>query len=316
MNRKLPLLIFLIFFFTGKSFSQTDTAHVGLFITSLYDFSIDGKSFNTDFWLWINYNDDSLAFEEIVEIPDAKNYEYTMFSVEKKGNINWATMKCKAEMKKDWDVTDFPFDDQVLTITLEDSELDTTSLVYVADAANSKIDPQLKMNEWAFDSFTVNSMFHSYNTTYGDPELSGASTYPAITAKIYMHRTHSWLILMKMLTGVYVAFFISILVFFIKPSITDRFGLCVGGLFAAVGNKYITESIVPATVTNTLIDNVHNITLLSILFIIAVSVITLRWDLHNDPKSYAYAKRIERVCFVVLTSLYVTLNIGLILNAQ
>lgn len=316
MNRRLPALLVLIFLLTGKSFSQPDTARVGIFITSLYDFSIDGKSFNSDFWLWINYQNDSLTFEDVVEIPDAKNYEYMMYSIEKKGNINWATMKCKAEIKKDWDVTDFPFDDQILTITLEDSEMDTTSLVYLADISNSKIDPQLKMNEWDFDSFTVKSMFNSYNTTYGDPELNGSSTYPAITAKIYMHRTHSWLILMKMLTGVYVAFFISILVFFIKPSITDRFELCVGGLFAAVGNKYITESIVPATVTNTLIDNVHNITLISILIIIAICVITLRWDLHNDAKSYAYAKRIEYVCFTVLTSLYVGINIWLIASAN
>jgi hypothetical protein len=47
----------------------------------------------------------------------------------------------------------------------------------------------------------------------------------------------------KMFTGMYIAFLIAYVCFYIHPDgIDSRFGLSVGSLFAVIGNKYIIDS--------------------------------------------------------------------------
>jgi len=74
---------------------------------------------------------------------------------------------------------------------------------------------------------------------------------------------------MKIFLGMYIAFFIGSISFFIDvKEIESRFALPVGGLFAAVGNKYIIDSLLPETSDYTLVDTLHSITFLFIFFTI------------------------------------------------
>jgi hypothetical protein len=50
----------------------------------------------------------------------------------------------------------------------------------------------------------------------------------------------------------------------------------VGGLFAAVGNKYIIDSLLPESSTFTLVDTLHTLTFFAIFSILLVSAICLR----------------------------------------
>ena len=104
-----------------------------------------------------------------------------------------------------------------------------------------------------------------------------------------------------------------LLAFFVKPS--DRLGLCVGGLFAAVGNKYIVESVVPSTVSNTLFDNIHNITFIAIFVVLVVAVISFRWNETGKPEYLAKSKKLDRTSFYCVVGAYVILNAFLIMRA-
>lgn len=65
---------------------KRDTASLGIYINSIYDFRLDEKSFMADLWLWINYKNDSLEFENVVDIPNSKTAEFSHFTKEKKAN--------------------------------------------------------------------------------------------------------------------------------------------------------------------------------------------------------------------------------------
>lgn len=311
--RKALLLFLTVFFFSAPLHAQKDTCKVGIFVNSLTDFNISDKSFTSDFWIWFNYANDSLVINDAIEIPGSKSISFGNVSTEKKGNTNWAQILCKATMEKYWDVSSFPFDRQKLEITIEHSFYDASALKLIPDAANTKINSNLKLNEWIIDSLDFRAAEKTYNTTYGDPVLTGSSTYPAVTAGIYLTRAHSWNILFKMLTGVYVAFAIILLAFFVKP--TDRLGLCVGGIFAVVGNKYIIESIVPSTVSNTLLDNIHNLTFLFIFIVLVMAVVSFKWMEKEDSKYHHRAAKLDRIAFICVLVLYTTSNLILILNA-
>lgn len=290
--------------------------HSGIYINNLYDFRVDDKSYMADFWTWVNYTNDSLKFENVQEITNAKAADFSHYTMEKWGRWNWAAQKCRAQLIHQWDVSRFPFDKQVLQIVIEDSQYDTSALVYLADHANSKIDSGINSGEWSIEHFSMKQTIRTYQTTYGNPNLAGKSSYPGITAEITIKRNNSWVKLVKMLTGVYVAFLISCIVFFVSLENQDsRFGPCVGGIFAAIGNKYIVESIVPSSTSNTLMDNVHTLTFIFILLIIIIITISLKLYESGDPVKKQQFLRIDKCSFYILVVLYTLINAGMIVYA-
>ena len=300
------------------AFSQNrDTARIGIYINSIYDLNIEEKSFTVDFWMWINHSDSNNHFENKVEVPNTKGVEFSHFAAEKVGNGEWVTQKCKAEIMQNWDVSCFPFDKQKLRIELEDSEYDISKMLYLADTVNSKIDESFDSGEWKIESFSIKEEAKTYNTTYGNPNLKGFSSYPGVVAEIVIKRKNSWVMLAKMLTGAYVAFLISCLVFFVSSDNQDsRFGLCVGGLFAAIGNKYIVESVVPSSNTNTLMDNAHNVTFTFILLIVLIIVISLHLFESGDEQKKKISLWIDRIAFVVISLSYMLINGWLVFQAS
>jgi len=293
--------------------SADDTCRVGIYFNSLTDFNINDQSFSADFWMWFNYKNDSLQFNDAIEVTNSKSSSFSNYAKSKKDSINWDMMKFNAVVFKEWDVSDFPFDKQKLTLHIDHTIYDTKKLSFLADENNSAIDSNLVLSNWKIDSLAFYVDNQTYNTTFGDPVIKGSSTYPSVTADIYLTRENSWNTLFKMLTGVYVAFSIVLLAFFVKPS--DRLGLCVGGLFAAVGNKYIIESVVPSTVSNTLFDNIHNITFIAIFIILVVAVISFRWNETDKPEYLAKAKKLDRLSFYSVSLGYIALNTFLIMRA-
>jgi hypothetical protein len=313
MKIKALLFTFFLSIISSIGMAQKDTCKLGLYVNAVYDFDIEDQSFMTDFWIWLNYRNDSLQFEDALEIPSAKTVDFSHYSLEKKGDINWVTQKCKAQIMYQWDVSRFPFDEQHLRITMEDARYDATQLVYIADTANSRIDQSFNSKEWQLKSFCIWSDERMYQTTYGNPDLSGTSSYPRIVAELVIRRNNSWLMLFKMLTGAYVAFLISCLVFFVSSHNQDsRFGLCVGGLFAAIGNKYIVESVVPTSTTTTLMDNVHNLTFTFILVIVGIIIISLYLFESGDEKRKRNSVKLDRWAFFSVVTLYALINMYLI----
>jgi hypothetical protein len=310
---KTRTLLFAFFLFAANlAVAQKDSCK----LNNVYDFDLHDKSFMADFWIWMNYKNDSLKFDDALELPNSKTSEFSHYSLEKKGDINWAAQKCKAQVMYQWDVSKFPFDEQYLRIELEDAKYDASQLVYVADTANSKVDCSFNSKEWRIESFKVRAEERTYKTTYGNPELSGSSSYPRVVAELVISRNNSWLMLAKMLTGAYVAFLIACLVFFVSSENQDsRFGLCVGGLFAAIGNKYIVESIVPTSTTNTLMDNVHNLTFTFILLIVGVIIISLcLFESGNEAKRKKSLK-LDRWAFFSFITIYALVNVFLVWRA-
>ncbi len=315
MKTRLLLLLAALFpFFIVQA--QKDTCIVGIYINSIYDFKLDEKSYMADFWMWMNYKNDSLKFENAAEVTNSKSADFSHYAMEKKGVWNWATQKCKAQLMHQWDVSRFPFDKQVLRIEIEDSQYDTSQVVYQADEVNSKIDTSFNSKEWCIERFSLKEGVKTYATTYGNPALKGKSSYPGVIAEITIRRTNSWVKLWKMLTGAYVAFLISALSFFVSSENQDtRFALCVGGVFAVIGNKYIVESIVPSTTSTTLMDNVHNLTLIFILFIVVVITVSLYLFEAGDEQKKQLSLQIDKRAFYSFVALYIAINFALTLLA-
>jgi hypothetical protein len=304
----------VVIFFTclmmlSKTTMASDTASmkVGVFVTNLYDFNISGKSYKADFWIWYLTKSDSIKTLGSCELPQSKSSSFSYDYVRAKENSSseiFSNQKCKSEIIKDWNVTNFPFDKQTLDIKIE-SSLELQDMQLVPDASNSGVDSALFMEDWSIKKFDLKSGITSYNTNYGDPKITkAASKYSYINANIDMERKSPYMIFFKLLTVLFASFIIICSAFFLEPDNTTRFGVATGSLFAAVSNKNFAASVAPSSTGSTLMDNIHNFTFLCFILVIGMALYTYTLAKKDEKEK---AKKVGQVFIFSLLVAYIAI---------
>jgi hypothetical protein len=170
---------------------------------------------------------------------------------------------------------------------------------------NSNINKSINLDGWLLSDFKINGTETNYNSTFGDPDSDDYKRFDGITCEVTLRRNGSG-IFMKLFLGMYVAFAVSLITFFINASeLEAKFALSVGGLFTAIGNKYVIDSQLPKTPVFTLADQLHDITFIFLIIIIILAIIdyTLKRILvKKDLLLFNY------LAFIIVLLSYVVIN--------
>ncbi len=319
MSKKYSILVFLFFLLLPFSKAQEtkvstpDTVKIGAYVISLHDIDIHDKEYTMRFWLWLLHNNPEFDFPYQTEVPNAKSLEKPDMMTDTIMGKIWCLMKMKATMKESWNVGDYPFDKQHLYVRVENTVYDKSKLIFIADTLGSSFEPNLTVDGWNITNFKVNTGITEYHTAFGDPSAEEQkSNYSHFDITMILER-NAWGLFFKLFMGMYIAFLISSVSFIIDPEqVEPRFGLPVGGLFAAVGNKYIIDSLLPETSEFTMVDTLHTLTFLFIFFTIAFSAISLIWVSNNQHQK---AIRLNKVGGSIIVGLYFLLNMLFIIAA-
>jgi hypothetical protein len=287
--------------------NQPDTVKVGAYVISVHDINFHEKEYTMRFWLWFLYSNPDFDFSRQLDIPNAKTIDKPDIITDSMEGKAWVIMKMKTIMKENWNVRDFPFDHQHLRVEIENTLFDKSSLVFLPDTAGSRFDDKEAIDGWVIQNFKVTSQENDYQTGFGDSRPGkNAATFSQFTIEMDIER-NAWGLFLKIFIGMYIAFLISMISFTPHPSeLEPRFGLPVGGLFAAVGNKYIIDSLLPETSAFTLVDTLHSLTYFSIFATLLVSTYAL---LLHDRNKTEKALRVNRICSRLLVAGYIIGNI-------
>jgi hypothetical protein len=237
----------LLLFVTSIVFGQSqdsvqqpgpDTVTVGAYVISVHDINFHEKEYTLRFWLWFIYDNPEFDFSKQLDIPNAKAIDEPEIIYDSINGKTWVILKMKCTMKENWNVQDFPFDEQHLKVKIENTLFDRNTLVFVADSVGSRFDDEDAIDGWNITKFKVSIRENGYQTGFGDSRQGhDHSTFSQFFLEMDIERD-AWGLFAKIFTGMYIAFFIAMISFAPKPSeLEPRFGLPVGGLFAAVGNK-------------------------------------------------------------------------------
>lgn len=288
----------------NSTVAQPDTVSVGAYVISVHDINFRDKEYTMRFWLWFLYDNPDFDFSTQLDIPNAKSIDTPEIILDSLNGRAWAIMKMKATMKESWKVADFPFDEQHLSVQIENSLFDNKTLVFKPDIIGSTYDKDDALDGWNIKNFRVSQIKNDYETGFGDQRPSRSlQNFSAFFIEMDIER-NAWGLFMKIFIGMYIAFLISIISFTIKvEELEPRFGLPVGGLFATVGNKYIIDSILPETSSFTLVDSLHTLTFLAIFATLVVSAIALRQHDNGNEKAAIRYNKIGSRYVVILYSL-------------
>ena len=310
----LSLLVVCFSIHASAQETKPDTVKVGIYITSIHDIDFKQKEYAVNFWLWLKYKNKNFDFLQNLEVPQAKTVSRSFATVDSSDGRIYMQMKLQCIMKDSWKISNFPFDKQTLRLSIENSQFDSKALIFVADTVGNHYDPRFTLRDWVIDSCSVSTGIKAYETAFGDDEAIRPHTeYSSFRVRLNIKRDASGLF-WKMFLGMYIAFLIAYVCFYIHADGMDsRFGLSVGSLFAVIGNKYIIDSSLPESTSFTLVDTLHGVTLFFIFTIITATAYSLLLVKKNKIKQ---AFRFDMIAAQVVLALYVVLNLYFISKAS
>jgi hypothetical protein len=294
--------------------ARPDTVKVGVYVTSIHDIDFKQKEYAISLWLWLKYKNKDFNFLQNLEVPQAKSVEKSFSTIDTSDGQIYLQMKLQCVMKDSWRIGNFPFDRQTLRFSIENSQYDSRSFVFVPDTVGQHFDPRFTLRGWSIDSCILSTGVRAYETGFGDDHLLKPHTeYSAFRLRLSITRDAGGLF-WKMFLGMYIAFLIAYVCFYIHADGMDsRFSLSVGSLFAVIGNKYIIDSSLPESTSFTLVDTLHGLTLFCILVIISATAYSLILVKKNQILK---AKKFDMLTAQIVLFLYVVSNIYFIVQAS
>ncbi len=333
------MVVLLVLLVTPSSArAEPKVVRVGGYISRLHAISLKDNSFTVEFYLWFRWNPEEFAKPGAVDKPSegalaatgdderaAIRPPHETFELVGGADVvkqvdterpGYAAMRIKAQLTQFWDVSQFPFDDHVLRIVLEDTNSEAHLMRYEPDIEGSSIAPEFQVPGWSVKPLVVRTATHVYHTSFGEPTLPTASRseYAQTVFEVPIVRTGFGTFL-KFFAGLFVSVAIAIVAFFIRPSEVDpRFGLPVGALFAAVASEFIVASSLPDSVSVALADRLHHASFIAIFAVVAESAIVLHLagQAEEDEATWKRIRRIDLRAFSLVSFAWVTAVVWLV----
>src|SRR6187397_1202359 len=143
ISKALSLLIFsFVHSNTNAQDAKPDTVSIGIYITSIHDIDFKQKEYSVNFWIWLKYKNKDFDFYNNLEVPQAKNVTKSFVTIDSSDGMINMQMKLQCVMKDSWRISNFPFDRQSLRFSIENSQFDKNSLIFIPDTLGNHFDPR------------------------------------------------------------------------------------------------------------------------------------------------------------------------------
>jgi hypothetical protein len=298
-----------------SSTAQATPVEVGFYIERIPELSIKDATWTVVFNVWFRWRGDEIKPAEGFVVMEGAIESKDKLAEYHADGVHYERYSVVARITKPFPVANFPRDEHLLTLAIENGELVREKMVFVPDTASSAVSSRVSVPGYRILDWKLIEKPHSYRTTGGDPRLAVGtkSTHSQVRLGLSIVRG-SWGLYVKMFQALYVAVVSAFLACFIKPTDLDpRFGLGVGALFAAVANSYLVSSFVPDTGDLALADLVNGLGIATILVTLIESTISLHlYDRLVEP---GLSRRLDRVSFVTMLGGFLVANLALVASS-
>jgi hypothetical protein len=275
---------------------------IGIYVTDIYDVDLKKGSYTADFYLWFKWRGD--VNPRRFEIVNGYIASRTIDSHTTVNGFHHISYRCRAVMHGQFNLSDYPWDTQLMPITIEDDDSDVNTLVYVADVEDSKTSPGMKVADRVVSSFKIHVLDNVYNTAFGNPARAAdeKSTYSRFVAELTI--VHAGIRgFVKTFLSLFIAVAIAFLTFIIRPGdLPPRFSMGITGLFGAVSSQIVLYQLLDECPYLTIADKIHYVALFFIFLSILESSIALK--LFHAGKELAW-KRMDLYSLIAFPFLFI-----------
>jgi hypothetical protein len=300
----LPLVIFSQENKEVKVTTDLDTNHVrlGIYVDVISHVDVTNDTYTVVFYLWCNSVGQLIKMEEntdVLNCIDKKIIFREVDSVYADGRWYYSEMlKVKSVVLNSFNTENYPFDDCKLNLDIEILDHIQGNRVLIIDEANSRTIPDF-ISGWMITKSTKEILSQSWNSNFGDMSPTAPAeyldefktidnnhspSYETLHIAIYLERG-SWGIYFKLFFVLFLSMLLALSSVFLPNSKSEeKISIIIGALFAAVGNKYITDSNIPIFESFGLSDNLHLITVSGLLMLVVYAIVEQRKKMQDSLK--------------------------------
>ena len=278
----------------------------GIYLYSVQDLDYTKHTFHPTFEIWFRWRGDAFDPLANLHVVSARAITVTLEDRRKlAGGENYAVARVDAVINETFDTGAFPFERHRLQIAIE-SPYEDDHLVYEPDVGASMLDPEAFSPGWRLSDFRLREHRKTYPTTFGLTERSG-ERYSTLVAEVVAERV-GWRVAVDYFIGFIVCVLLCLLGYLIPVNLlAARTTLLTAATIAAVGNKYVINSLAETSVTARLV----NVAVVSAFAMVLIYMLTsVRCERIAEAGHRARAERLNRnvgigsaVVYVIVMSL-------------
>lgn len=285
---------------------------IGAYIVSLHNLDTVRGTFDADLWLWSIGPSPTRDPLQSMEFINAQRVTAQLESSTQRGDLVWRQRKISGTFRHNWDLRNFPFDRQTLTIVIEEGASGANTLLYDPDQANTGYRPQAELKGWRVTGIAERNGVTHYATTFGDPAAADGSDYAEIQLALTLART-SLGGFFNLSAPLYAAFLVTAMSFLLGGGMAAaRMSLLAAALFAVVINIRTTSDMLGGVHSATLIDKLN---ILGLVAIVAATFTTVATSARNDRTFSTTRRRLDYIACSVLVVLFIGANAALLVQA-
>ncbi len=263
------ILISLVFL-PSQGYAEPSKITTSIYVYNIRSFDVTTGQYEVDFYLHFTWNPD--------EVPTNTSDQVASFDImngridsqktitNDPGNI-W--LQVSGTFNKRVDLKDYPVDTQTMTIEIENSNLNNTNLVYVADANESSLDKDVQVLGWVIKGWDIYTTDHYYPTF--------DETYTRLVYKMTISRYIS--ILFKTVLPAMILLVIGLFAYLIPPGdLFERLGLLIAVVLGSFQHHLAVSGTIPPAPYLTLIDAIMVTNYITQGFIIIISIYLFRQE--------------------------------------
>jgi hypothetical protein len=292
---------------------------IGLYPKRIYDVSFKDEKYSVDFAVWFRWEDDTITPQESFKvrngIVDATNIVWAgkIFDQTTQKYANFSVVNVSATFTDVWDIRNYPFDQQILKIQIEEDRDETDVVFYEVDTENMSKNLNYPISGWKINSVNYFATNYQYDTNYGNTSENDEQSTLTSGFEYDIHIQHESAL--ATIKYVLTPFLILVILFFgqymkITDNDTDRVNLGITALFAAIAVHFVIADKLPDSDGFSIIEK---IVLLTIFMASWYSVLTF-YAIHcyRDIKNTVLQQRIEKVNFtgILIAMMSILLVVG------
>ena len=282
------LLSFLSIFLPLDSFAkkqEPSKVYVGLYVEGIRSLSYNQENFTGDLTVWFRWKDNDIQPSKTFKLKHAKiNSQKVVFSgMINQGEDHLEIIDISATFFTKWDITHFPFDNQILKIQIEEDEDDPNiEVLYVSDDQNIRPSTDVEIASWKIrdeKSYVTCNQFHS---NYGNPATNIEDACSTQFNHFIEIEKKSELIGFKLLICPIVAILLLALGLLLPPSEGARIGIPTTAAFLLISSQFILNNLLPPSIGYSFAEKLISFGLLQCLLLVIFTVLSVRYYKNNQ----------------------------------
>ncbi len=158
-----------------------DVVFVGVDVIRINDINLRDMQWDVDVFMWFKWAENRLDNKEVEKIGviNAVREQSTLFKENLTGPIRYRVYRKRVVLTAPYDLSAFPFDEQVLPMSIAHANKNISHVMLVVDSRHMDTSPieDIKPREWNYLGRNLYSDLYRYESTFGDPDYRLGAGY-------------------------------------------------------------------------------------------------------------------------------------------